>query len=245
MGVGLRVGTAYPNPPFNAMPDGAGLDIELMTELAGELGESVEFVAYDVAEGVDSDGIFDRLAAGDYDCVAAGTTVTPVHEHMAEFLTPYLISGQALAVDTSRLPHVHSIDDLDGLTIGVQRGNSSELIAQRLVAEGRAARIRLYDGGAIGAAIAHLSTGECDAVMKLDPVLTELVKRVRRASPGVQVVQRGLSVEHIAIAVAVADQPLAGRLRIAQAALEEAGTLQRIRRKWLGKPYVDQSVGAL
>jgi len=45
--------------------------------------------------------------------------------------------------------------------------------------------------------------------------------------------------------VAVADQVLASRLQIAQAALEEAGTLQRIRRKWLGKPYVDQSVQAL
>ncbi|MCH9729849.1 MAG: transporter substrate-binding domain-containing protein [Actinomycetia bacterium] len=155
------------------MPGGTGLDIELMTELAGALGQPVEFVAY---EGVHSDGIFDRLAAGDYDCVAAGTTVTPRHEHKAQFLTPYLISGQALAVDTSRLPHVHSIEDLDGLTIGVQRG---------------------------------------------------------------------LLVEHIAIAVAVADQVLASRLQIAQAALEEAGTLQRIRRKWLGKPYVDQSVAAL
>lgn len=245
MGVGLRVGTAYPNPPFNAMPGGTGLDIELMTELAGALGESVEFVAYDVAEGVNSDGIFDRLAAGDYDCVAAGTTVTPGNEHRAQFLTPYLISGQALAVDTSRFPHVHSIDDLDGLTIGVQRGNTSELVAERLVAEGKAARLLVYDNGAIGTAIAHLSTGECDAVMKVDPVLTELVKLAYGASPGVQVVQRGLSVELIAIAVAVADQVLASRLQIAQAALEEAGTLQRIRRKWLGKPYVDQSVQAL
>ncbi len=242
LGVGLRVGTAYPNPPFNAMPGGTGLDIELMTELAGALGESVEFIAYD---GANFDGIFDRLGAGDYDCVAAGTTVTSGHEHVVEFLTPYLISGQALAVDTSRLPHVHSIDDLDGLIIGIQRGNTSELIAQRLVAEGKAARLRAYDDGAIGVAIAHLSTGECDAVMKVDPVLTELVKLIHRASPGVQVVQRGLSVEHIAIAVAVADQALASRLRNAQAALEEAGTLQRIRLKWLGKPYVDQSVGAL
>ena len=81
--------------------------------------------------------------------------------------------------------------------------------------------------------------------MMVDPVLTELVKLAYRASPGVQVVQRGLSVEHIAIAVAVADQVLASRLQIAQAALEEAGTLQRIRRTWLGKPYVDQSVQAL
>ncbi|HYJ55189.1 MAG TPA: transporter substrate-binding domain-containing protein, partial [Mycobacterium sp.] len=61
----------------------------------------------------------------------------------------------------------------------------------------------------------------------------------------VDVVQRGLSVEHIAIAVAPADRTLAARLQVAQAELEEDGTLQRIRRKWLGNPYADQSLGAL
>lgn len=229
---------AYPDPPFNAMPGDTGLDIELMTELGRALGESVEFVAYD---GADFDGIFDRLGAGDYDCVAAGTTVTPDRELKAAFLPPYLISGQALAVDTGRLPHVHSIGDLDGLTIGVQRGNTSEPIAERLVAEGKAARVRVYDYCGIETALRDLTTGECDAFMKLAPVLTELVK----ALPGVQVVQSGLSVEHIAIAVAPADQALAARFQVAQAELEEDGTLQRIRRKWLGNPYVDQSLGAL
>ncbi|MGB1225709.1 MAG: amino acid ABC transporter substrate-binding protein, partial [Mycobacterium sp.] len=156
-----------------------------------------------------------------------------------------LISGQALAVDTGRRPHLHGVDDLAGLTLGVQRGHTGEPIAERLVAEGKAAKLRRYDRGALGAAITDLSTGDCDAVMALAPVLTEAVKKVQRVSPGVQVVQRGLSVEHIAIAVAPGDQTLARRLRDAQAELEENGTLQRIRRKWLGNPYVDQSLGAL
>jgi ABC-type amino acid transport substrate-binding protein len=223
------------------MPDNAGLDIDIMTALADGLGESVEFIAYEGPDCSDFEGIFDRLGAGDYDCVAAGITVTPDRERKAAFLPPYLISGQSLAVDTGRLPHVHSIDDLDGLTIGVQRGNTSEAIAERLVTEGKAARVRVYDYGDIRTAIADLTTGGCDAVLKLAPVLTELVKPL----PGVEVVQRGLSVEQIAIAVAPDDHVLAGRLRVAQAELEEDGTLQRIRRKWLGNPYADQTLGAL
>lgn len=229
---------AYPDPPFNAMPGDTGLDIELMTELARTLGEPVEFIAYD---GADFDGIFDRLGAGEYHCVIAGTTVTPERERRAEFLPPYLISGQSLAVDTGRLPHVHSIDDLEGLTIGVQRGNTSEPIAEQLVADGKAARVRVYDYGDVSDALSDLSTGGCDVVLKLAPVLTELVKPL----PGVQVVQQGLSVEHIAIAVAPADHALVGRLRVAQAELEADGTLQRIRRRWLGSPYADQSLGML
>ncbi|MEV3904349.1 ABC transporter substrate-binding protein [Mycobacterium sp. NPDC050551] len=235
MGI-LRVGVAFPDPPFNGMPgDGghpAGLDIDLMTAVAERLGDTVEFVGYD---GADFDGIFDGLG-GEYDCVAAGTTVTPAREARAAFAPPYLISGQALAVDTSRLPRVRSVDDLAGLTIGVQHGNTSEPIAQRLVDEGHAAAVKRYEYGDIKAALEDLTTGGCDAFMKLAPVLTELVKDVR----GVEIVQKGLSTEDIAIAVAAGDQRLLGRITVAQAELEADGTLQGIRRKWLGNPYADQ-----
>ncbi len=118
----LRVGAAFPDPPFNGMPDDGGLDIDLMTAIAKALGMGVEFVPYD---GADFNGIFDALNSGAFDCVAAGTTVTPEREKKAAFAQPYLISGQSLAVDTRRLPAVRSVDDLDGLTIGVQQGNTS------------------------------------------------------------------------------------------------------------------------
>ena len=114
----LGVGAAFPDPAFNGMPDNSGLDIDLMTEVAKVLGVTVEFVRY---EGPDFNGIFDDINSGAYGCVAAGTTVTPEREKKAAFVAPHLISGQPLAVDTSRLPYVRSIDDLEGLTIGVSR----------------------------------------------------------------------------------------------------------------------------
>jgi polar amino acid transport system substrate-binding protein len=234
----LRVGAAFPDPPFNGMPDDGGLDIDLMTEIAKKLGRSVEFVPY---EGADFNGIFDALNSGIFDCVAAGTTVTPEREKKAAFAPPYLISGQSLAVDTRRLPDVHSVDDLEGLTIGVQQGNTSLPIAENLVADGKAAGVRVYDYGDIRTALHDLTTGDCDAFMKLAPVLTELVKPIA----DVEVVQRGISTENIAIAVGLADQRLLARVSVAQAELEEDGTLQRIRRKWLGSPYTDQSLAML
>ena len=231
----LRVGAAFPDPPFNGMPDDGGLDIDLMTALAKGLGMEVEFVPYD---GADFNGIFDALNAGTFDCVAAGTTVTREREKKAAFAQPYLISGQALAVDTRRLPAVRSVDDLDGLTIGVQQGNTSGPIADSLVADGKAARVRVYGYGEIRAALNDLTTGGCDAFMKLAPVLTELVKTI----PGVEVVQRGLSTENIAVAVGLQDQELLARFMVAQEELDQDGTLQQIRRKWLGNPYTDQSL---
>jgi polar amino acid transport system substrate-binding protein len=234
----LRVGAAYPDPPFNGMTDDGGLDIDLMSAVADKLNMHVEFVPYD---GADFNGIFDALDAGDFDCVAAGTTVTPEREKRADFVVPYLISGQSLAVDTRRLPEVRSVADLEGLTIGVQQGDTSGPIAEKLVADGAAARVRVYEYGSIRTALDDLTTGGCDAFMKLAPVLTELVKPVA----DVEVVQRGISTENIAIAVRLGDQELLARITVAQAELEEDGTLQRIRRKWLGNPYADQSLGML
>jgi ABC-type amino acid transport substrate-binding protein len=231
----LSVGAAFPDPPFNGMPDNTGLDIDLMTAIAESLGATVEFNPY---QGTDFNGIFDALNAGAYDCVAAGTTVTPERETKARFVPPYLISGQALAVDTMRLPHVRSIDDLKGLTIGLQQGNTSQPIANELVAQGKAAGVRVYDYGAIRAALTDLTTGACDAFIKLAPVLTELVAPV----PGVEVVQRGISTENIAIAVPLGDHSLLGHITAAQERLEKDGTLQLLRRKWLGNPYTDQSL---
>jgi ABC-type amino acid transport substrate-binding protein len=230
----VRVGAAFPDPPFNGMPDNAGLDTDLMTAIAGKLGATVEFIPY---TGADFNGIFDGLGTA-YDCVTAGTTVTPEREEKARFVSPYLISGQSLAVDTTRLPQVTSIDDLDGLTIGVQQGNTSQPIAQRLVAEGKAGAVRVYDYSSIRTALTDLTTGACDAFMKLAPVLTELVRPVA----GVEVVQKGITVENIAIAVGLKDQALLARITVAQEQLEQDGTLQMLRRKWLGNPYADQSL---
>ena len=230
----LRVGVAYPDPPFNGVGDG-GLDIDLIQAIATAMGMTVELVAY---QGSDFNGIFDELDAGRYDCVIAGTTVTQERQRKAAFAPPYLISGQSVAVDTERLRTVRSIDDLGGLTIGVQQGNTSQLIAEHLVAEGKAKAVRVYDYGSIRAALTDLTTGACDAFMKLAPVLTELV----RPFAGVEVVQRNISREEIAIAVSLGDDAMLRRIAEAQAELEDDGTLQGIRRKWLRNPYVDQSL---
>jgi len=233
----LRVGAALPDPPFNGMPGDGGLDIDLINAIGSALGLTVELVSYG---GVDFNGIFDGLNSGSYDCVIAGTTVTAAREQEAAFAPPYLISGQSLAVNTAMHPDVRSVDDLTGLTIGVQRGNTSQPIAEELVARGKASAVRLYPYGDIRKALDDLSSGACDAFMKLAPVLTELVQDVT----DVEVVQRGISRESIAIAVALGDDAMLARIAKAQAGLEADGTLQGLRRKWLGNPYVDQGLAA-
>lgn len=236
----LRVGAAFPDPPFNDVQGGGapvGLDIELMNALAAALGTHAEFVKY---SGSDFNGIFDALAAGEFDCVTSGTTITPGRRQQALFCAPYLISGQSMAVDVTRLPQVHTTDDLTGLTIGVQQGNTSQPIADKLVADGKAARVRVYDYSSIRDALNDLTTGGCDVFMKLAPVLTSLVRPV----PGVEVVQRGISREEIAVAVPLHADELWQRINAAQAAMEADGRLDAIRTTWLGSKGLDQSGAA-
>jgi hypothetical protein len=66
-------------------------------------------------------------------------------------------------------------------------------------------------------------------------VRTVLAVEIRRLA-------RVRSVENIAIAVPLRDEALLGRITVAQADLEDDGTLQRIRAKRLGNPYADQGL---
>jgi ABC-type amino acid transport substrate-binding protein len=230
----MQVGLVLPLPPFNSVvgDQGArsgGLDVELISAIAEKLGTPVEFVPAPVGFA----DICAGLDAGRYDCALGGITVTPQRARLADFTAPSLISGLALAVDTARLPHVRSVRELAGLRIAMLLGATGGGLIDDLADQ---AQVQGYDDGA--AAAAALRSGRCDAVVALAPVLTELVKPL----PDVEVVQRGLSREPIAIAVAGGDAGLLHRIGAAQDELDADGTLQRIRRRWLGNPYRDHSL---
>jgi polar amino acid transport system substrate-binding protein len=150
---------------------------------------------------------------------------------MADFCPPYVVSSQSLVVDTSRHPNVHGISDLEGLVIGVQQGNTSQPVADKLVAEHRAARVRVYAYDEIEKALDELSTGGCDAFMKLAPV-TEWFVRDR---PKLKVVETGVTGEQLGICVRKGDTALRDAIGKAQAALTADGTLAALIRQCLGK----------
>jgi polar amino acid transport system substrate-binding protein len=225
----LKVGAALPDPPFEFIgPAGpAGFDIMLMQRIAAKLGRTWELVRY---TGADFNGIFAGLDAGAYDCVASGTTITPAREKVADFCAPYAVSGQSLVVDAARHPRLHGIDDLAGLIIGVQHGNTSEPVAERLVAEHRAARVRVYAYHEIETALDDLSTGGCDAFMKLAPVTAWFV----RDRPKLKVVQVGITTERLGICVRKGNAELRTAIDKAQAELAADGTLAALVAEWLG-----------
>jgi ABC-type amino acid transport substrate-binding protein len=225
----LKVGAALPDPPFEFMtPDGAaGFDVGLMQSIAAKLDREWQLVPY---QGADFNGIFAALDDGRYDCVASGTTITPQRQNWADFCPPHAASGQSLVVDATRHPNLHSIDDLKGLVVGVQKGNTSEPVVEKLVAEKRAARMRVYAYDAIETALDDLSTGGCDAFMKLAPVTAWFV----RDRPNLKVVQTGITRELLGICVRKGNVALVEAIGKAQAALLADGTIPVLIKQWLG-----------
>ena len=155
-GAPLRVGSAFPDPPFEvpgATP--TGLDIDLMTAIAAELGRPPVWHRYD---GSDFDGIFAGLGRG-IDVVASGATITAHRRTLARWCSPYLRSGQSLVVNADATPDVRGTDDLHGLVLGVQAGNTSQPVAETLYQKGKIAAIKVYAYHDILAALGDLEHG--------------------------------------------------------------------------------------
>jgi ABC-type amino acid transport substrate-binding protein len=222
----LRVGSAFPDPPFDVPgPPRAGLDHDLMEAIGRHLGRPVVVCPY---EGADSDGIFAELGRS-IDVVASGATVTDHRRTLARWCRPYVRSGQSLVVDTQLHPHVHGTDDLAGLVIGVQKGNTSEPVARALHAKGAVEDVKVYDYDGIVGALDDLESGAIGAFMKLEPVMRWLTAD----RPTLGVVQTGITDELLAVAVPLDDTDLAEQIDRAQDAIRADGQLRQIGERWL------------
>ncbi len=224
----LLVGSAFPDPPFEVEQDGVdtGFDAELMRAVCGQIGVRWKLVKY---RGDDFNGIFDGLRTGDYDAVISGTTITAEREKVALFSEPYLESGQSLVVNTTRTPHITSTDDLADQIVGIQTGNTSDLVAKELEAAGKLKAIRYYPYGGVMDALDDLTAGRIGGFMKLLPVTTWLV----RDRPDLAVVQEIPTHERLGVAFAPGAVALRDAVNRALAECRRSGTLERLERRWL------------
>ena len=199
-----------------------------MRRIAEKIGREWQLVPY---KGADFNGIFAGLDDGTYDCRRLRR-----HHHAGpaghrRLLRALLRVRPVAGRRRARHPNVRGIDDLKGLVIGVQKGNTSQPVADKLVAEGRAARVRVYAYDEIETALGDLSTGGCDAFMKLAPVTHWFV----RDRPKLVVVQTGITREILGVCVRKGDTALRDAINAAQAALAKDGTLGALIKQWLGE----------
>ena len=126
--------------------------------------------------GDDFNGIFDALADRTCDAVISGTTITPERSSLVLFSQPYLEFDQGVAVNRRLSPNVASTADLRGLRAGIQIGNTSDVVAKRLLSQGAIAGIDYYPYTGVTAALDNLTAGRIGLIIKLFPVISWLVK---------------------------------------------------------------------
>ena len=225
----LTVLSAYPDPPFEVMKGGVatGFDIELMRAVCGQLSLELRPLSY---TDEDFNGIFAGLAQGTCDAVISGTTITPERAAIVRFSRPYLEFNQGIAVNRRLTPGVTTTADLRGLTAGIQKGNTSDIVARRLLAQGDIAAIRYYAYHGIGAALDDLEAGRIGLVIKLFPVITWLT----RERPDLAVVMQVPTRERLGIAYAPERADLCDAVDAAIDALRGSGEFAKLQAAWPG-----------
>jgi len=232
MGLTLQPGTlivasAYPDPPFDIMENesAGGFDIELMRAICAQLGLKLEAMPY---SGDDFNGIFAGLEKGACDAVISGTTITPERSASVQFSDPYLAFNQGVAVNRQLMPNISSVADLQGLTAGIQSGNTSDAVARNWLAQGIIADIKYYPYHGIASALDDLDAGKIGLVIKLFPVISWLVKDRLNLRVSMQVPTR----EKLGIAFAKNNNELCDAVNGALKRLRGNGDFARLQARW-------------
>ena len=225
----LTILSAYPDPPFDIMKDGVatGFDIELMRAVCARLSLELRPLAY---AGEDFNGIFAALAQGTCDAVISGTTITPERAAIVRFSQPYLEFNQGIAVNRHLTPRVGSTADLRGLTAGIQKGNTSDIVARHLLAQGDIAGIRYYPYHGIGTALDDLAAGRIGLVIKLFPVISWLT----RERPELAIAMQIPTHEQLGIAYAPERADLCDAVDATIETLRASGELAKLQAAWPG-----------
>jgi polar amino acid transport system substrate-binding protein len=159
----LSVGSCLDYRPFEYYEKGAedptGFDVELTNAIADELGLEVEW------KRANFDGIFEALAANEFDMVAAASTITPERAETVDFSEGYYNARQALTVVADS--GIASTSDLgDGTVVGVQKGTTGKAWAEENLAP-QGAEIRTFDS--ISDAFTELESGGLDGIINDEP----------------------------------------------------------------------------
>lgn len=218
----LRVGSDTTYPPFELVnEDGeiVGFDIDVVAAVCEVINCVPEFVT------TAWDGIFPALAAGEFDMVASGVSITPERDEIVDFSTPYLVVGQSITtrVEDAALTEADFTSDSSTLVLGAQLGTTNAQLGQDLVGD---ERVRLYD--TFNGAVLALLNGDIDGVIIDDTTADAFAQQY---SGDIVVEIRGLTSDPLGLVFQEGD-PLQDAFNEGLAVIEADGTLDALAVKW-------------
>lgn len=167
----LVVGTSADYPPFewtildeNKEAKIIGIDVDIAQLIADEIG--VELVMEDMA----FDALIPSVLSGRIDMTIAGMTYTEARAKQVDFSDQYHESVSNFVVLAGEEGNYSSIEDFEGLKIGVQKGTVQEQMVQDNLAD-----VEITSMQKTGLLIEALKTGKVDAIFIDDIVTIEFV----------------------------------------------------------------------
>jgi polar amino acid transport system substrate-binding protein len=216
----LVVGVDVPYPPLEQgrAPDYEGFEIELVDEIASQLGLEREY------QDTGFDTIFRDLAQNKFDMVIAGATILPERERVVDFSDPYFLNEQSLLVRKDG--DIRTIEDVAGKTVGVQKGTTGHTYAKE---NANAGDLRAYPE--IDDAFNALVAGQVEAVI-FDLIGT---REAANTLEGLEVAETYDTDEVLAMAFAEENDALREAANEIIAELKQNGFIDDLYQKWFRK----------
>jgi polar amino acid transport system substrate-binding protein len=218
----LQVGSCLDYPPFETVDKGenVGFDVDIVEEAASRLGLTVTWIK------ADFDTIFTAVAGGQFDMVAAASTITEEREQTVDFSDPYFNSRQALVVNTEQTPDLTSTDQLQsGDVVGVQKGTTGQAWAKENL-EPNGVQLQTFTSATDG--LRALEGGAMTAFVADEPFVGEAIADL----PSLAVVQGIDTNEVYGLAFSPENPGLRDAVNIALAQMIADGTYATIFEKW-------------
>ena len=211
-------------PPMELLDDNkqiVGFDVDMIHAICKEVGLEAEF------RNVAWDGIFAGVAAGSYDLVASGVTITPERQKAFLFTEPYYNVSQIIVMQNGQ--SAKGFEDLKGKKVGGQIGTTGVFVAQKCGVE---FTLREYDD--VGLAMQDLVNGRIDAVVCDSPVALYYANKKEGFSDVLTVAFRTEANEHLGFVAKKENKALIEKLNKGLAAIRANGVEAALKKKWLG-----------
>lgn len=216
----VTVGSDTTYPPFEFVAeDGTitGFDVELVHAICERINCVAEF------QSTAWDGIFAALAAGEFDMVASGVSITPERAQIVEFSEPYHIVTQAIAVRVEDAGVAFEELVAQNATVGAQTGTTNAYFAED--AFGRD-RLNLYD--TFAQAVQALLNGDVRGVV-IDEVPADAFAAEYAGQIVVEI--RGLGEDPLGLVFQIGSD-LVDAFNEGLAEIAADGTLDALKTKW-------------
>jgi len=218
----LQVGSCLDYRPFEFFERGAdeptGFDVELSEAIAEHLGLEIEWIR------TNFDTIFTSVSVGEFDMVAAASTITEERQETVDFSDPYYNARQALTVQSET--GIASTDDLgDGDTVGVQKGTTGKAWAEDNLGSA-GVEIKVFD--AVPDAFTDLESGAVQGVINDEPSSAAEIEN----RPGLEIVESIDTNENYGLAFSKDNPDLTLAVNEALQAIIDDGTYEEIFTKY-------------